>query len=116
MWFAPTPRWWSADMSQNLATLEVRDGLGQLTLNHPEKRNALSRAMLTQLRSHLVDLGSRKEARVVILRAAGSVFSSGLYLRELMDCSTADATSLFALCTEVMLAVRQLPQPVIAQV
>jgi enoyl-CoA hydratase/carnithine racemase len=103
-------------MDQTLAVLEVADGVALLTLNHPEKRNALSRAMLTQLRGHLAGLATRKDARAVIVRAAGSVFSSGHDLRELADCSAADATSLFALCTEVMLAIRRLPQPVIAQV
>src|SRR5204862_3323173 len=42
--------------------------------------------------------------------------SSGHDLRELADCNSAGAASLFALCTDVMLAIRNLPQPVIAQV
>lgn len=103
-------------MDQPLVLLEISGRIATLTLNHPEKRNALSRAMLTGLRAHLQHLAGRKEVRVVILRAEGKVFSSGHDLRELADCSAADAQSLFALCTEVMLAIRDLPQPVIAQV
>jgi len=103
-------------MDQLLVLLEITGRIATLTLNHPEKRNALSRALLTELREHLQHLAERKEVRVVILRAEGKVFSSGHDLRELADCSEADAQSLFALCTEVMRAIRDLPQPVIAQV
>jgi enoyl-CoA hydratase/carnithine racemase len=103
-------------MTSSLLLLEVADRIAILTLNHPEKRNALSRAMLTQLREQLAGLAGRKDVKVVVLRAAGSVFSSGHDLRELADCTPEDAASLFALCTEVMLAIRNLPQPVIAQV
>ena len=103
-------------MDQKLVLCEITDRVAILTLNNPEKRNALSRAMLTELRDQLAQLALRKDVRVGILRAAGSVFSSGHDLRELKDCSSADAASLFALCTEVMLAIRNLPQPVIAQV
>jgi enoyl-CoA hydratase/carnithine racemase len=76
--------------------------------------------MLWELHAHLTDhlktIASQIDLRVVILRAEGTVFSSGHDLRELEDCSTRDAESLFALCTEVMLAIRNLPQPVIAEV
>lgn len=103
-------------MDQPLVLLEIAGRIATLTLNHPEKRNALSRAMLAALREHLQHLAAHKEVRVVILRAEGKVFSSGHDLRELADCTESDAQSLFALCTEVMLAIRDLPQPVIAQV
>lgn len=103
-------------MDTPLVLLEVAERIATLTLNLPEKRNALSRAMLSQLRDHLTTISSKKDVRVVILRAEGTVFSSGHDLRELADCSTKDAESLFALCTEVMLGIRHLPQPVIAEV
>src|SRR5690606_537557 len=54
--------------------------------------------------------------KTVILRAAGSVFSAGHDLRELSSVARADAEVLFATCTEVMELIRQLPQPVIAEV
>jgi enoyl-CoA hydratase/carnithine racemase len=103
-------------MDQPLVLAEVADAVTLLTLNHPEKRNALSRAMLSCLRDHLARLATNRGQRVAILRAAGPVFSSGHDLRELTGASPDDAKSLFALCTEVMLAIRRLPQPVIAQV
>src|SRR5206468_254278 len=52
----------------------------------------------------------------VILGAAGPVFSAGHDLRELVPGQRAEAERLFALCTEVMEAIRLLPKPVIAQV
>jgi enoyl-CoA hydratase/carnithine racemase len=103
-------------MTQPLVKVAVDNHVAILTLNHPEKRNALSRALLMQLRDQLGRLPKLHDVRVVILAAEGPVFSSGHDLRELADCSADDATSLFALCTEVMLAIRESPLPVIAQV
>lgn len=99
-------------MDKPLVLMETRDRVATLTLNHPEKRNALSWAMLTCLRDQLGRLDP--SVRVVILRAEGPVFSAGHDLRELVGES--DAVGLFALCTEVMLEIRRLAQPVIAQV
>lgn len=103
-------------MDQTLVLAESSDAVALLTLNHPEKRNALSRAMLACLREEFARLATDRQVRVVILSAAGPVFSSGHDLRELTGASAVEARSLFALCTEVMLAIRKLPQPVIAQV
>lgn len=103
-------------MDERLVLYEVVDGVAVLTLNHPEKRNALSRSMLASLSKRLEQSAADLGVRVVILRAAGPVFSAGHDLRELLDGSEADHVSLFALCTEVMETIRKLPQPVIAQV
>jgi enoyl-CoA hydratase/carnithine racemase len=103
-------------MNKPLVLAEVVDHIALITLNHPEKRNALSRAMLLSLKDQLARIAADRSVRVVILRAEGPAFSSGHDLRELVDGSEADYTSLFALCTEVMEAIRKLPQPVIAQV
>ncbi len=100
----------------DLILRETAEHIATLTLNHPEKRNALSRAMLQALRDQLTSLAADRQVRVVILRAAGPVFSAGHDLRELVGALPEDAASLFALCTDVMLGVQRLPQPVIAQV
>jgi enoyl-CoA hydratase/carnithine racemase len=99
-----------------LVLFDTVDGVALLTLNHPEKRNALSRAMLAALKVTLQRIADDSRARVVILCAAGPVFSAGHDLRELVDGREEDYAAVFALCTEVMEAVRRLPQPVIAQV
>jgi enoyl-CoA hydratase/carnithine racemase len=103
-------------MSRPLVLYEAADRIAVLKLNHPEKRNALSRAMLEALRDHLEQIGKDKNIAVVILRAAGPVFSSGHDLRELENPVEAECAALFGLCTAVMEAIRLLPQPVIAQV
>lgn len=58
-----------------------RDGVVQFMLNRPEKRNALSVALLEQLAKSLREV----KARVVILGGCGSMFSSGLDLKEVID-------------------------------
>jgi enoyl-CoA hydratase/carnithine racemase len=99
-----------------LVLCEVKEAVALLTLNHPEKRNALSRAMLIRLKEELVAISYRKDVRVAILRANGTAFSAGHDLRELTGSTEAEYAALFALCTEVMEEIRLLPQPVIAAV
>jgi enoyl-CoA hydratase/carnithine racemase len=103
-------------MSPPLVTREVVDGVAVLALNHPAKRNALSRAMLTALKEEFGRLSPDPAVKAVILRAEGPAFSAGHDLRELVGGTRNDYASLFALCTEAMECVRRLPQPVIAQV
>jgi enoyl-CoA hydratase/carnithine racemase len=103
-------------MDKPLVLYEVSDGIAILTLNHPEKRNALSHAVLTALKENLARIAADPGARVVILRAEGPVFSSGHDLRELIGGTKEDYEAIFALCTEVMEAIRTLPRPVIAEV
>jgi enoyl-CoA hydratase/carnithine racemase len=100
----------------SLIQMELEDHIAFLTLSNPEKRNALSRAMLSELKSALAAVKADERVCVVVLRAEGKVFSSGHDLRELQSVSREQCASLFALCTEVMEAVRTLPRPVIAQV
>jgi enoyl-CoA hydratase/carnithine racemase len=103
-------------MDRPLVLCAVEDGIAFLTLNHPEKRNALSRAMLSALKEQLDRVAADERARVVVLRALGPVFSSGHDLRELVGGSRDEYEAVFALCTEVMETIRRLPKPVIAQV
>ena len=95
---------------------EIDDGIGILTLNNPARMNAISIPVLTALKSRLNEISSDPEVRVVILRANGTVFSSGHDLRELLQGSESENAVLFHMCTEMMEAIRLLPQPVIAQV
>jgi enoyl-CoA hydratase/carnithine racemase len=103
-------------MDKPLLRAEVSDSIACLTLNHPEKRNALSRAMLAALKEQFDRIAADDRVHVVILRAEGPVFSSGHDLRELVGRTQSEYEAIFALCTDVMEAIRRLPQPVIAQV
>jgi enoyl-CoA hydratase/carnithine racemase len=96
--------------------VESQAGVVRLTLNRPERRNALSEAMLTELGSALQQIAADRSARVVVLGAAGPVFCSGHDLGEMPGRSKADYQALFARCSRVMQQIRQLPQPVIARV
>ncbi len=96
--------------------IETDGALAYLTLNRPEKRNALSRATMQELLDALQRVSAMDEVGVVILRAKGSVFSAGHDLSEMVDCQPAEYESLFALCVRMMEAIQLLPQPVIAMV
>jgi enoyl-CoA hydratase/carnithine racemase len=103
-------------MSQLALRQIVDDGIAIITLNHPEKRNALSREMLTTLLELLDQTSADENIKAVIINANGPVFSAGHDLRELVGGSQQDHDSLFAVCTDVMEAIRTMRQPVIAQV
>ena len=96
--------------------VESESGVTRLTLNRPERRNALSEAMLTELGAELDRIALDQTTRVVVLAAAGSVFCSGHDLGEMVGRSEAEYSSLFARCSSVMQKIRKLPQPVIARV
>jgi len=93
-----------------------------LTLNAPDRLNALSDAMLAALDAALATLANDPAIRVVILRGAGRAFCAGHDLREMQaarispDGGAAAFADLFARCATVMQAIAALPQVVIAQV
>jgi enoyl-CoA hydratase/carnithine racemase len=63
--------------------VRVEDGIATVTLNRPEKRNALSRALLEALRRGFGELDREDRVRVVVVRAEGPAFCSGMDLEEL---------------------------------
>jgi len=87
-----------------------------LILNRPEKRNALSLGLLKQLDASLARIADDERIRVVVIAARGPVFCSGHDLGEMVGCSEESYRELFSLCSEVMLRLRRLQQPVIARV
>ncbi len=86
----------------------------RITLNRPERRNALSLDTLRELDKALGSLPS--EARVVVLGGAGPAFSAGHDLGEMIDRPTQFYEELFGGCVEVMQRIHRMPQPVIARV
>ncbi|HTU19502.1 MAG TPA: enoyl-CoA hydratase [Gemmataceae bacterium] len=95
---------------------ELREEVLLLTLNRPEKRNALSRELLLRLHDVLDEIAADVRVRVVVLAAQGSAFCAGHDLGEMVGCSEDAYRELFALCSQVMQQFRALPQPVIARV
>jgi enoyl-CoA hydratase/carnithine racemase len=96
--------------------VESKDEVAYLTLNRPEKRNALSRDLLCELEAALSRLAADRTIRAVVLAARGTVFCAGHDLSEMTGGTEASYHELFALCSRVMLGLRRLPQPVIARV
>jgi enoyl-CoA hydratase/carnithine racemase len=97
--------------------LHEREGaFAVVTLNRPERRNAMSLDLMRELIDCLDSIGNDVETRVVILAAAGKVFSSGHDLNELVNGTIADYRRIFDVCTQLMAKLQSIPQPVIAQV
>src|ERR1700683_4331601 len=90
--------------------------LGIITLNRPERRNALSLELMLELIACLDEMGTGTNIRAIILAASGKVFSSGHDLSEMVGRTVNDYRRLFDVCTELMAKIQSIPQPVIAQV
>ena len=94
-----------------------REGpLAVVTLNRPQRRNALSLDLMLELIRSLDEIGSNRELRAVILAAAGKVFCSGHDLGEMTGRDIREYRRIFDVCTELMTKVQAIPQPVIAEV
>jgi enoyl-CoA hydratase/carnithine racemase len=100
------------------ATVLVReDGpAARVTLNRPDKRNALSFELMEDLIAALRRVSASPDVRVIVVEAAGPAFSAGHDLSEMIDRDVPFFQRLFDLCTELMEMIHRLPQPVIAKV
>lgn len=95
----------------------AREGdVALVTLNRPDKRNALSLQMMRELDSALAEIASDSHARVVILRGEGPAFCAGHDLRELLDRDVETYRTIFDACVKLMARIAEIPQPVIAEV
>jgi methylglutaconyl-CoA hydratase len=72
-------------MSDRVLVDEIKTGVTSITLNRPEKRNALNIPMLEVLCAAIEDVSARKEQRALVIRGAGPVFCAGLDLKEAGD-------------------------------
>jgi len=87
-----------------------------LTLNRPQRRNALSLELMLELIDCLDALGRDRAVRAVVLAAAGKVFCSGHDLSEMVGRDINEYRRLFDVCSELMMKIQAIPQPVIAEV
>ena len=106
-------------MSADRLLVELRAGVLAVTLNRPEKRNAIDAAMVEALHRELERAELDAEVRVVLLRGGGKDFCAGADLAELLasadraaEQNEADALRL----GDVFLRMRRLPKPVVAAV
>jgi enoyl-CoA hydratase/carnithine racemase len=94
--------------------IEHRAPVTRLTLARPERRNALSLALMTDVIEALHALPS--DSQVVVVAGDGPVFSAGHDLGEMVDRPAGFYAELFDACTRMMEALHRIPQPVIAEV
>jgi enoyl-CoA hydratase/carnithine racemase len=99
----------------DLVLREDKGGAATLTLNRPEKLNALTKEMFEQLDRHVLAIARQtRTVGLVILRGAGGHFSSGYDMQEVMEYVRARAKPHFH--SEIIEKIANLPQPVIAAV
>ncbi len=103
-------------MSYSELIVEFQEPLAVITLNRPEKVNALSRRMIRELIQAFGELASRRDVRAVVLGASGKHFCAGHLLDEMVGRPTVEYQRIFEDCTRMMLTIQHLPQPVIAAV
>ena len=91
-----------------------------VTMNRPERLNALNRQLVEELRDFFVGLYWRQDVRVVVLAGAGRGFCAGLDLKERDDSNTQRGVSGGLVSqrkiSEIVMAMRRCPQPIIAMV
>lgn len=104
------------DTAAKQVLFEREDRVAVVTMNRPEKRNALSLEMMRNLTAAFREIGSDRSIPAAILRGEGPAFSAGHDLREL-QCRDAGAyEQIFDTCVELMETIQSIPQPVIAEV
>jgi enoyl-CoA hydratase/carnithine racemase len=96
--------------------LDIDGPISIVTLNRPQRRNALSLELMTEMIACLDEIARDPNARVVLLRSAGNVFSSGHDLSEMVGRNINEYRKVFDICTELMTRIQSIPQPVIAEV
>jgi enoyl-CoA hydratase/carnithine racemase len=95
---------------------EVENRTAIVTLNRPNRRNALSLDLMRELTACFEQLGKDRSVAAVILAASGKVFCSGHDLSEMVGRTVAEYREIFDACVQLMEQIQAIPQPVIAEV
>ncbi len=103
-------------MNYKYMLYEEKEQIGILTLNRPEKRNALGHDFEEEIIACLRDAGKRCDVKVIIIRAAGDIFCAGHDRMEILNQPLANIRRLFQTSFNLMTAIRSAPQCIIAQV
>ena len=108
-------------MSQLILT-EIKDSIFYITLNNPSSQNTLSLDIINTLKKIILDSAKNNEAKVIIIRSVGKIFSAGHNLKEISlhrkdsDKGLKFFTTLISSCSNLMLNILNNPKPVIAEV
>jgi enoyl-CoA hydratase/carnithine racemase len=104
-------------MAYEHVTLELGSPIGRLVLDRPERRNALSLALMREMLDALERVAGDRAARVLVIEGRGPAFSAGHDLAEIVAHRDEDAyRTLFGTCVDLMTRLHTIPQPVIAKV
>ena len=97
--------------------VKVDGAAGRMTLDRPERRNALSLALMEEAIRALEELAADPAVRVIVVEGAGdTAFSAGHDLSEMIDREVGFYQRLFDTCTQLMERIHRVPQPEIAKV
>jgi enoyl-CoA hydratase/carnithine racemase len=91
-------------------------GLGTVTMNRPDRRNALSEAHLRELIDAFSRLGDDPEVRAIVLAGNGAVFCSGHDFADMVERDLDGMRRLLETCRDLMGTMQRVPQPVVARV
>lgn len=100
---------------QNLK-VEREGAVARVILNRASRRNALSLDLMRELIEHLSATARDPEVHAIILGAEGNVFCAGHDLAEMIGKNINEYRHIFDTCTELMVKIQSIPQPVIAEV
>jgi enoyl-CoA hydratase/carnithine racemase len=103
-------------MSYQHILYEKKERIGILTLNRPEKRNALGREAELEMMDCFTRASEEKKVRVIILKGNGPIFCSGHDRLEVLNQPINNVRALFQTCIDMYALMRAIPQPIIAQV
>lgn len=97
---------------------QKKEKVGWLTLNNPKQRNALSIELMHEMQKKIKLITKDKDTHVVIIKGNGPAFCAGHDMNELVgeNYDIDHFRKIFSVCSDMMQALLNLPQPVIAQV
>jgi len=107
---------YNAPMAAHVVVEPGEHGIVTVTMNRPERRNALSEAHMTELLDAVRTLADDERCRAIVLAARGPVFCAGHDFADMVDRDVDGMRRLLGVCTQLMRALQQAPQPVIARV
>src|SRR5919202_2052892 len=102
-------------MSEPDVVIRREGDFATVTMNRPQRRNALSLTMLRALLAAFEQVGA-SDARGVVLAGNGPVFSAGHDFADVAGADYAAVRTMLRTCTELMRLMQQIPQPVVARV
>jgi enoyl-CoA hydratase/carnithine racemase len=103
-------------MSYEMILIEKRDQIGLITLNRPQKFNTFNTQMAEELNGALRQLDEDTEARVVIVRGEGQVFSTGIDVSEFQEKTPSEYHRWLTLMDQMYFTIPSMGKPVIAMV